>query len=296
MISKDLATCLCAIQANEHSIISIAKNEASMQDSDFLHNFHTHTMRCKHAAGDVDDYCDMAMKMGMKTLGFSDHSALPDDRWIQARMFFGELPEYIDAIDRAKQAYPKLRIVQGMECEYLPEHRNWYKEELLGKYGFEYLVGAAHFFISEGKYVGTYSGMKSTSDLSKFADYTIEMMATGYFDFIAHPDLFGVGYAEWDEHTKACARAIGEAAADLGVGLEINALGLRKQARKAADSPYPLYPWLPFWEEVSQFDVEVIINADAHQPQELQARTADAFGIAKKLNLKLMDVHQIGVS
>ena len=57
-----------------------------MQDSDFQHNFHTHTFRCKHAKGDVADYCEMAISRGMKTLGISDHSALPDDRWLGGRM------------------------------------------------------------------------------------------------------------------------------------------------------------------------------------------------------------------
>ena len=31
-----------------------------MRDADFRHNFHTHTYRCKHATGDVDDYCRAA--------------------------------------------------------------------------------------------------------------------------------------------------------------------------------------------------------------------------------------------
>ena len=51
-----------------------------IEDSQHIHNFHTHTYRCKHAAGDVADYCKAAVGFGMKTLGFSDHSALPDDR------------------------------------------------------------------------------------------------------------------------------------------------------------------------------------------------------------------------
>jgi len=37
-----------------------------MLDSEFQHNFHTHTFRCKHAKGDVADYCEMAIARGMK--------------------------------------------------------------------------------------------------------------------------------------------------------------------------------------------------------------------------------------
>ena len=63
-----------------------------MEDRDHKHNFHTHTFRCKHAKGDVDDYCRRALELGMETLGFSDHTALPDDRWLVARSWhFGRV-------------------------------------------------------------------------------------------------------------------------------------------------------------------------------------------------------------
>ena len=81
-----------------------------MLDSEFAHNFHTHTFRCKHAQGDVDDYCRAALDRGMQTVGFSDHSAMPDDRWLQVRMEYDSLDGYISAINKAKNDYPSLRI------------------------------------------------------------------------------------------------------------------------------------------------------------------------------------------
>ena len=265
-----------------------------MPDEDHLHNFHTHTYRCKHAKGDVADYCDEAIQRGMKTLGFSDHSALPDDRWLQARMHYADLSEYTGAIDQAQQDFPQLKILKGMECEYIPEFRAWYQDELYGQYQFDYLIGAAHFFTEEGQWHGTYGGTDSPARLRAFATYTIEMMETGLFDFIAHPDLFGNCYPQWDADTQACSRDILQAAAELNVGMEINALGLRKQAYKKADNPFPLYPWLPFWQEAVDFDVKVIVNSDAHRPADLQARTADAREIANNLGLSFMDVSTIG--
>lgn len=267
----------------------------TMQDSEYQHNFHTHTFRCKHAKGDVADYCDMAISMGMKTLGISDHAALPDDRWIQARMNYIDLPEYTATIDSAREKYPQLRVVKGMECEYLPEHQTWYEDELLGEYGFQYLIGAAHFFLDEDdKWVGTYGGTNSAKAIREFADYTIKMMASGVFDFIAHPDLFGNCYEHWDENCTAATRDIMTAAAELDVGLEVNALGIRKQAAKKPENPFPLYPWLPFWEEASDHGVKVIVNSDAHRPEDLQGKTGEAFKIVNDLNLQHMDVDALG--
>ncbi|MCZ6886981.1 MAG: histidinol-phosphatase [Gammaproteobacteria bacterium] len=265
-----------------------------MDDSQHKHNFHTHTYRCKHAKGDIDDYCEAAVAMGMETLGFSDHSALPDDRWIRARMPFEDLHEYIGAIDRGRENYPDLNILKGMECEYIPEFHAYYEDELLGEHDFDYLIGAAHFFPTGGKWVGTYGGTKDSQSLRAFADYTVDMMATGLFEFIAHPDLFGNCYLQWDENTSACARDILTSAKELDIGMEINALGLRKQAYKKSDNPYPLYPWIPFWEMAAECDAPVIINSDAHRPEDLQARTGDAQAIRQELGLREMDIARIG--
>ncbi len=266
-----------------------------MRDSDFKHNFHTHTYRCKHATGDVDDYCQAALAMGMETLGFSDHCALPNDRWLSIRMKYTELDEYVAAVHRAQEAHATLRILLGMECEYLPEFHQYYEDELLGQRQFDYLIGGAHFFPDENdEWVGTYGGTTSRSTLLKYSSYVTTMMASGLFDFIAHPDLFGNCYATWDANTIACSREILSAAADHNVGLEINAYGLRKIAAKPSAHPFPLYPWRPFWELAAEYDVKVIVNSDAHAPEDLQGMTAGAELIRSTFGLVGMDPHKIG--
>ena len=259
-------------------------------DSEHKHNFHTHTFRCKHARGDVADYCEVARALGMETLGFSDHSALPDDRWLSARMEYADLDDYVRAMDRARVDYPSLNIVKGMECEYVPEFRSFYTDELLEEKGFDYLVGAAHFFPYRGEWVGTYGGTRNAASLRAYADYVIDMMATGLFDFIAHPDLFGNCYAVWDRDTAACSRDILHAAREYAVGMEINALGMRKQARKSPGNPFPLYPWRPFWELAAECDAPVIVNSDAHRPEDLQGLAGKAHTLRIELGLREMDI------
>jgi len=40
-------------------------------------NYHTHTMRCKHAVGTDEEYVLEAIKHGYKVLAFTDHSPWP---------------------------------------------------------------------------------------------------------------------------------------------------------------------------------------------------------------------------
>ena len=187
-----------------------------------------------------------------------------------------------------------LRVLKGMECEYVPEFRAFYEDELLGEKAFDYLVGASHFFLTDDEWVGTYGGTKDAASLRAYADYTISMMETKLFDFIAHPDLFGNCYETWDENTTACSRDILVASKELDVAMEINALGLRKQAAKTPDNPFPLYPWMPFWEIAADCDAPVIVNSDAHRPEDLQGRTGQAHGIRIDLGLREMDIDRLG--
>lgn len=266
-----------------------------MLDSEFKHNFHTHTFRCKHARGETEDYCEAALEREMETLGFSDHSALPDDRWISARMNYAELANYVEAVKRAKNSYLTLRILLGMECEYIPKFQSYYEDELYGEYEFDYLVGGPHFFTDDyGNWKGTYSGAVDSKALGHYGRYVQSMIESELFDFIAHPDLFGVCYAKWDENTVSCSRDIFAAAVECGVGLEINALGLEKIAKKKPNNPFPLYPWEPFWELASDYEIEVIVNADAHRPEDLNRRTGAAEAIRTKYGLKAMDPNAVG--
>lgn len=267
-----------------------------MLDSEFKHNFHTHTFRCKHARGETTDYCKYAVDLDLETLGFSDHTALPDNRWISARMDYSELEGYVDAVHRARREFPTLRVLLGMECEYIPKFHAFYQDELLGQYEFDYLVGGPHFFTDDyGNWKGTYSGAVDSNALRHYGKYVQEMVASGLFAFIAHPDLFGVCYKTWDADAIACSRDILAAAQEYKVGLEINALGLDKIARKKPSNPYPLYPWLPFWELATEYDVQTIVNADAHRPQDLIRKTGAATDIQESLGLKAMNPDSIGL-
>jgi len=261
-----------------------------ISDSTHKHNFHTHTYRCKHAAGDVGDYCKVAVELGMETLGFSDHSGLPDNRWPGSRMPYDDVPHYTAAIEQGQRDFPQLTVLKGMECEYIEEFHSYYEDELLGERGFDYLVGASHVVPIDGQWTGAYEADWDGHSLRAYADYTVNMMETRLFNFIAHPDLFGNCYRTWDADAQACSRDMLVAAKELGVGMELNALGFRKQAMQKPDSPFPLYPWMPFWELAADIGAPMIVNSDAHTPGDLQACAGRAHMVRVDLGLQQMDL------
>lgn len=253
-------------------------------------NYHTHTYRCKHATEDVTEYCQAAVDQGLKVLGISDHTALPDDRWPNIRMPYQELPNYSAAIDEATSSFSDLKILKGAECEYAPEYHSYFKDTLLGEFNFDYLIGAAHYFPFNGKWVGSYGGADSVEGLRAYADYFIQSMESGLFAFMAHPDLFGNCYHRWDENTISASRDIFTAAESLKVPLEINGYGLRKPKIKTDDGTRCMYPWIPFWELASEYNIEAIANSDAHRPEDVSSNIAEATEIGRSLGLAFADL------
>ncbi|SHK37405.1 histidinol-phosphatase (PHP family) [Clostridium cavendishii DSM 21758] len=252
-------------------------------------NYHTHNYRCNHAVGTIEDYVKEAIKEGFDEIGFSDHMPHPGkDIDNLSRMKYEELPEYFNDIDNAIRKYGnKISIRKGIECEYFRDY-GWLYEELINKHNVDYLILGVHFFPYKGEwyYVG---GTNLTGEkLESYVDYVIESMKTGLFKYIAHPDLFGLKYVDWDEESIKASKRILEVAEELDMPVEINVNGLRKPRVKYNNGERYKYPMDDFWNLVRRYKVKVIIGIDAHKPSDM--RDLDmGLDFAKRFNLEIID-------
>lgn len=268
-----------------------------MKHPEFIANWHSHTFRCKHADGDVADYCREAVKAGLKVLGIMEHSALKDNRWYGVRFTCEDIPGYTKAIDEAAAQYPSLRLFKGLECEWVPAFgRDFYQEYLRGKHGIEFIGGAPHsFYRSADDDEHWYNSFLRSDTIDQkvwtknYANYVVDMIGTGIFDFIAHPDLIGCFCTSWSADCAAAAKDIAQAARDAGIPLEINSSGIRKPWVDDDDGTHRAqYPWLPFWQTAAQEGATAIINTDAHAPDLIVATVDEAFDIAEAAGIKVI--------
>jgi histidinol-phosphatase (PHP family) len=258
-------------------------------------NYHTHTFRCGHAKGDAADYAKAAKAAGITVLGMSDHTPLPDDWTPEIRMTMAELEGYLEAVSQADRD-SGIQVIAGMECDIEKRYFGFYQNELLAPGRCRYLAGAVHFYThkSEELYAGL---IPNAACLRSYTDTLISGIQSGIFAFIAHPDHFAAGWNRRDRETKACMRAIMQAAKEAGVLLEINGNGFRKSRVQYDGAPRPPYPWLPFWETAAEYGVPVICNSDAHRPQDVNASLdlcqdlADSLGL-KKGAVRLRPLHK----
>lgn len=250
-------------------------------------DLHTHSWRCKHATGTVAQYAASARRKGIRVLGVTDHVPLPDDAWPEPRMKMDEIPAYREEIDEARRATPGLRILAGFECEYHPRYEAYYREELLGRLGFDYLIAGQHWFAAGDSVQSVYD--REPKETRAYAASVVAAMRSGLFAFIAHPDLFGYFHHRWDGEAKAASRDILQAAQDLGVPLEVNGLGLRKPALETPEGPRPPYPLSRFWELAAEYRIQVCHNSDAHRPEDVALGIEEGRALVAHYHFQEMD-------
>lgn len=252
-------------------------------------NYHTHNYRCNHADGTVLEYVLSAINADFDEIGLSDHMPHPGkDFAARSRMSYDDLKNYFNDINEAIELYgDKISIKKSIECEYFKEYQYLY-DELREVYKVDYLVLGVHFFPYKGEM--TYIGKVNLTPklLEDYIDYVIESMESGNFNYLAHPDLFGMQYFNWDEHSEKASRRILKKAQELNIVLEINVNGLRKPTITYNNGERYQYPHKDFWSIASEYDVDIIIGIDAHSPCELNDLDM-GLNFAKELNLNVID-------
>lgn len=248
-------------------------------------NYHTHTMRCRHAQGSEEDYVKSAINSGLSVLGFSDHAPFPDYDF-GLRMPYPELEDYIRSIDSlTKKTSADIILFKGLEIEYLPEYHSYY-ESLLYEQKLDYLLLGEHFYRNRAGELLNITQAKSTETYIDYANSLASAMRTGYFMGVAHPDIFAMNRFKWDKNCEIAVDIIIEAAQQTNTILEFNANGLRRGIHEYPDGNRLMYPHGAFWKKVSGTHIRVIIGSDCHNPAQVwDDCLPDSYELAKSMGI-----------
>jgi histidinol-phosphatase (PHP family) len=242
-------------------------------------DYHTHTPLCHHARGHPREYAAAAQQLGLPELGISDHSPMREhfDDW---RMEWAEFPRYLEMVEEARAEFPQLPIRLGLEVDYLEGGERWI-EELSGQADFDYLIGAVHYLsrdwaVDDPKYLFKFTEGSVEDIWALYFRLYEKAIRSGLFDFMAHPDLpkkFGHRPAG---DLRRYYEPVIQALADTGTAFEINTAGLRKDVKE-------LYPAREFLQMAFSAQVPLLINSDAHAPEEVGADFNIAMKLAKEV-------------
>lgn len=223
-------------------------------------NYHTHTKRCMHAAGEDREYVEAAIEAGLETLGFSDHCPwVYRDGFVSGiRMPAKQVDEYFFSLEKLRKEYAEdISIYIGFEAEYIPDLMEG-QDRLLAQYPLDYMILGQHFLGQEGE--TDYMGRPSPDEkrLQKYVDLIIEALGSGRYLYLAHPDLINFTGSErvYEKHMTRLCRYLKENQ----VLAELNILGAL-QGRN--------YPSHRFLRILSQVGNDCILGIDAHDPKQL---------------------------
>ena len=245
-------------------------------------NYHTHTHRCNHAIGREEDYVKEALKLGLKVLGWSDHTPyiFPGGYYSQFRMRPVQLPGYVKTLQALREQYRgQIEMPIGLEVEYYPRH---FPEllEFLRDHPIDYMILGQHFIGNE--YDAPYSGLLTDDKevVRRYCRQSMEAMNTGLFTYFAHPDVIHYK-GDWKFYME-CVRPMCAEAKSCGIPLEINMLGLGEGRH---------YPNRFFMEIAAEEGCDVVLGCDAHSPQALNQPKieGEALALAKELGLNVLD-------
>ena len=94
-------------------------------------------------------------------------------------------------------------------------------------------------------------------DYIDYAESICKGMKSGYFTFIAHPDLIFLNDFPWDDNCEKACDLIIETAKKQDLILEFNANGLRRGLRNFYDGKRYPYPHKRFWEKAASKKIDV---------------------------------------
>ncbi|KIR02760.1 putative histidinol phosphatase [Lachnospiraceae bacterium TWA4] len=135
-----------------------------------------------------------------------------------------------------------------------------------------------YFFYENGKMIDVFEEPLDRERMRRYTEAMLANIDTELFDFVAHPALFCMRLETWDSYTEDCIREICKLAEQKKKPLEINVNGCHK--------PGSPYPDARFWKIASNYEIETLINSDAHRVENLCAKKEIGYEIQKRYHLK----------
>ncbi|MGQ9678582.1 MAG: histidinol-phosphatase [bacterium] len=263
-------------------------------------DYHIHPDYSSDAEGKIFDFCQSAIKIGIKELCFTSHyepdpiragveqvivagQAMPvDSTWAEF---------YLNEIDQARSAFPQLTIRSGVEVGYEMGLEGKIVD-FLNRYQFDYVLGAIHCL--------DHTAITSAQELTEFRkrlkprgagfiaqryfDYVRAAANSQLFDCLAHLDIWRkyilpeVG-SEFQTEIEPKIKPMLEQIAQAGVGLEINSAAYRR----GEEEPYPQSKII---EQAIDVGIDVFtVGSDAHRVADLGKGIDKAVAVLSRFGL-----------
>ena len=261
------------------------------------YNFHTHSYYDDGSMA-MEDFVTAAIEEGFDALGFSGHSPIPiDTEWnIKSRM----LPEYAASGKRLKEQYKdQISLYLGLEIDFIPGLSDDFDAFRKG-IPLDYCIGSVHLvrhaengkiWFIDGPRDHFFSGFNAIYEgnirqaITAFYEQSIMMVETQHFEIIGHLDkikmhaggtLFNTDEAWYQNLTDRLLKAIKRR----NVIVEVNTRGVYTGKTNT------YFPSSDVLEKCLHLGIPVMVNSDAHHPEQLSNHVEEANQLLKDIGFK----------
>ncbi|MGW8959462.1 histidinol-phosphatase HisJ [Paenibacillus sp. NPDC055715] len=258
-------------------------------------DYHTHHARCGHAIGNLEEYVQQGIRLGLDQLGLSDHMPLlhvnPADYYPEMAMPMEELPRYVEECLELKERYKgQIDIRVGLEGDYI---EGWEREieDIITAYPWDYVIGSVHFLeewdVTDYRQVHHWEGKNVLEVYQTYYDAVSKAAATGLYDIMGHLDVikrFGhYPKPEEAEELRELERSTLSAVARSGRAIELNASGLSKPCAE-------MFPSRRMLEEALALGIPLTVGSDAHDPAKLSEHLEKARALLHEVGYRELAV------
>ncbi len=262
----------------------------------YLKDYHVHPDYSIDACGSIDEYCQQALKVGIKEICFTPHyDADPERAQIDAYMRVkGELvrltddvvKEYIHEVHQARERYAPLGLVvlAGLEVDYASHIEETLRKKL-PQFELDFSLGAIHCLehiaiTSTGESEEYFRRKDPRQVCEEYFGVVRDAVGSGLFRTMAHLDAYKVyGIKFYGERILSLHRGLVEPVLELmarnKVGLEINTSPLRKGLKETS-------PGIEILQAAGHLGVEVnAVGSDAHRIADVGRDLDLAYGLLR---------------
>ena len=261
-----------------------------------MFDYHVHPNYSLDAEGNIEEFCEEALKKGLKEIAFTTHldtDILADDCYVLAR---GKrintrssvwLEDYEACIREADDKYKHegLRVRLGVEVDYIKEIDGALPERFYSTQ-FDIILGSMHLIdhiaISDHRANQAFERYAMEELAYKYYSHLQGAIESDLFDILAHIDLYrrygqayyGDGIRDvWKPHISDLANAMKRH----NVGFEVNTSPLRKGQNQ------PM-PEVSIINELNMEGVSTVtVGSDAHKPQDVGSDFITAFKMLREV-------------
>ena len=252
-------------------------------------NYHMHTT-ISDGKLEPEELINLAIKKKFTLIGITDHYHFPPNFREEKNEFYSG-SDYKELFRLKAKYKPKIKILVGVEFDWLADYAKWFGKEAKKKYDYKLL--SMHFIKVGEDYVPLDLSEDFFKEIVKKSDGIKKVVEsyyrdlrkgvkTGYFDVVAHLDIIKIwnkgkkyfsGNEDW--YKKQVEETL-DLIKDKNMKIEINAAGWRKPCNEQ-------YPSKQIIKDALKLKIPILIGTDCHKKEDIDNRLNRANNLLKRL-------------